>query len=206
METSAGEPLISTRPFAVTKCSAWLMSNESPIYQAPSPVILKSATVSHPTLLSSSPYNPAHKNTRVTDTLSSQYYWETKQACNGWPVSRHEPLDITCLTSFYEPSFTLSQQLMLSMYGEVPDMCPGGYRVAIRAFSCTERKGCLPAVGPFVFHLREHWGISQYQRRKLPASLSMDPRNVPYYMDCEILWVEGSSFRHSAENAVWGYM
>jgi len=30
VETSAGEPLISTRPFAVTKCSARLVSNESP--------------------------------------------------------------------------------------------------------------------------------------------------------------------------------
>jgi len=29
METSAGEPLISTRPFAVTKWSAWLVSKES---------------------------------------------------------------------------------------------------------------------------------------------------------------------------------
>ena len=30
VETSAGEPLISMRPFAVTKCSAWLVSKESP--------------------------------------------------------------------------------------------------------------------------------------------------------------------------------
>jgi len=30
VETSAGEPLISTQPFAVTKCSAWLVLNESP--------------------------------------------------------------------------------------------------------------------------------------------------------------------------------
>ena len=28
VETSAGEPLISMRPFAVTKCSAWLLSKE----------------------------------------------------------------------------------------------------------------------------------------------------------------------------------
>jgi hypothetical protein len=44
------------------------------------------------------------KNTRVTKTLCSQYYGKTKQKCkntciwssgecNGWPVSRHEPLD-----------------------------------------------------------------------------------------------------------------
>jgi len=50
VETSAGEPLISTRPFAVTKCSAWLVSNEYPISQAPSPVILKPATISYRTL------------------------------------------------------------------------------------------------------------------------------------------------------------
>jgi hypothetical protein len=49
VETSAGEPLISRRPFAVTKCSAWLVSNESPVSQAPSPVILKSATISYRT-------------------------------------------------------------------------------------------------------------------------------------------------------------
>ena len=59
---SAGEPLISTRPFAVTKCLAWLMLNESPAPHASSPVILKSATVSHPTLLSSSPYKWDTKN------------------------------------------------------------------------------------------------------------------------------------------------
>ena len=66
METSAGEPLISMRPFAVTKCSAWLVSNESPVSHASSPVILKSATVSHPTLLSLSPYK------QHTKTLGSQ--------------------------------------------------------------------------------------------------------------------------------------
>ena len=36
METCAGEPLISMRPFAVTKCSAWLVSTEFPVSQAPS--------------------------------------------------------------------------------------------------------------------------------------------------------------------------
>jgi len=46
VETSAAEPLISTRLFAVTKWSAWLVSKESPpVSQTPSPVILKSATV-----------------------------------------------------------------------------------------------------------------------------------------------------------------
>ena len=106
VETITGELLISTRPYAVTKWSAWLVSKESPISQAPSPITLKSATlysklVSHPTLLLSSPYNPAH-NTRVTDTLCSQYYGQTEQRagmssgeCNKWPVGRHKPQDAT---------------------------------------------------------------------------------------------------------------
>jgi len=49
VETSTGEPLISTQPIAVTKFSAWLVSNESSISQAPSPVILKSAKISYRT-------------------------------------------------------------------------------------------------------------------------------------------------------------
>jgi len=49
VETSAGVPLISTRPFAVTKWSAWLASKESRVSQAPSPVILKFATISYRT-------------------------------------------------------------------------------------------------------------------------------------------------------------
>jgi hypothetical protein len=55
METSAGEQLISVGPFTVTKCTACLVSKESPISEAPSLVILKSDTVLHPTLLLLSP-------------------------------------------------------------------------------------------------------------------------------------------------------
>jgi hypothetical protein len=62
VETSAGEPLISKRPFAVAKWSAWLVSKESPFSEAPCPVILKS-TISYPTLLLSSPYRRHTKNT-----------------------------------------------------------------------------------------------------------------------------------------------
>ena len=47
VETSAGEPLISTWPFALAKWLAWLVSKESLACQAPSSVILKSATVSY---------------------------------------------------------------------------------------------------------------------------------------------------------------
>ena len=47
METITGKTLISTRPFAVTQCSARLVSNESPVSQAPRPVVLKSATISY---------------------------------------------------------------------------------------------------------------------------------------------------------------
>ena len=39
MEMSAGEPLISTGPFADTKCSARLVSKESRVSKPPSPVI-----------------------------------------------------------------------------------------------------------------------------------------------------------------------
>jgi len=38
-ETSAGEPLISTRPLGVTKWSVWLVSKENRVYQAPNLVI-----------------------------------------------------------------------------------------------------------------------------------------------------------------------
>ena len=102
---SAGEQLISTRPFAVRKCSAWLMSNESPVSQAPNPLILKSATISYGTpcrrLLTDST-----KKHYIYKHICSQYYGKSKQPCrnvciwsrgecNGWPVSRHEPLDTT---------------------------------------------------------------------------------------------------------------
>jgi hypothetical protein len=60
VETSAREPHISTRPLAVAKCWAWLMSKEFHVCQAPSVVILKSVIVSHPTL-PLSPDKPAHK-------------------------------------------------------------------------------------------------------------------------------------------------
>ena len=83
METSAGEPLISTRPFAVTKCSAWLVSNEYPISQAPSPVILKPATISYRTLAVVSVQAAQKKNTRCTKTLCSQYYGKTKETCRN---------------------------------------------------------------------------------------------------------------------------
>jgi len=57
------------------------------------------AKVLHPTLLPTSPYKPAYKESRVTKTLCSLYHGETKQTCrnvciwllfgecNGWPVS-----------------------------------------------------------------------------------------------------------------------
>ena len=64
VETRAGEPLVCMRPFTVTKCSAWLVSKETPVSEVPSLVILKSATVSYRTIVSS-PYTTAHKNTRL---------------------------------------------------------------------------------------------------------------------------------------------
>jgi hypothetical protein len=106
VETSAGEPLISTWPFAGAK---WLVSKESPVSQASSLVILKSATVSHPILLSSSPYNPTHKKHKGYKTLCFPYYEKeyvqeclhiclpvrSSGVCNLWPVSRQEPMDAT---------------------------------------------------------------------------------------------------------------
>jgi len=47
VETSAGETPISTRPFAVTKCSAWLVSKESPRHSGCKPSYTKSATISY---------------------------------------------------------------------------------------------------------------------------------------------------------------
>lgn len=44
METNAGEPLISTRPFAVTKWSSWLVSKESPCLSGSKPNYTNSAT------------------------------------------------------------------------------------------------------------------------------------------------------------------
>jgi len=45
VETSTGVPLNSTRHFALTKWSVWLVSKESRVSQAPSSVTLKSATI-----------------------------------------------------------------------------------------------------------------------------------------------------------------
>jgi hypothetical protein len=74
VQTSAGEPVTSAASFAVAKCSAWLVSKESPISRASRLAILKSATVSHPTLLSSSPYILAHKKHKGYKCLCSPYY------------------------------------------------------------------------------------------------------------------------------------
>jgi hypothetical protein len=52
----ADAPLISMRPFAVAKWSAWLVSKKSPVPQTPNPVILKSATISY-----RNPCQPPHQ-------------------------------------------------------------------------------------------------------------------------------------------------
>ena len=105
MEMSAGVPLISMRPFAAAKWSAWLVSKESPLFSGSLLVILNPLHIlPHP--LPSSLYRGHTKNTRVTKTLFFQYCKKTKQTCrnactwssgecNWWPVSRHEPLDTT---------------------------------------------------------------------------------------------------------------
>ena len=62
---------------------AWLVSKESPVSQASSLVILKSATVSHPTLLSSSPYNPTHKKTQGLQNPSVSHITRRLNICAG---------------------------------------------------------------------------------------------------------------------------
>jgi len=128
VETSAGVPLISMRPFVVPKWPAWLVSKESQVSQASSPVIQKSATISYPKPLPSSPYREQIKITRVTKTPCSQYFGKTKQTCrnvciwwsgvcNWWPVSRHEPLDTTHGTSVTFTYTKLYNLLTICNYG-----------------------------------------------------------------------------------------
>ena len=102
VETSVGEPLISTRPFTVAKCSAWLCKKNVIVFEARSLLALKSATISYFTLLSSSPYNPAHKThglhkPSVTIILgrlnkcAEMFAYMTVRPSgeyNGWPVNR----------------------------------------------------------------------------------------------------------------------
>jgi hypothetical protein len=57
VEKSAGDTLISAWPFAGTKCSAWPVSKECPRLSVFKAGYTKSATVSNPTLLSSSAYS-----------------------------------------------------------------------------------------------------------------------------------------------------
>jgi len=65
VETSAGVPLISMRPFAAAKWLAWLVSKESPRFEGSLPSYTKSATyLTAP--LPSSPYREHTTNTRVT--------------------------------------------------------------------------------------------------------------------------------------------
>jgi len=198
VKTIAGEPLISTKPFAVTKCSAWLVSNEFPVSQAPSPVILKSATVSLPTLLSSSPYNPVHKNTKVTDTLCSQYCGENKQragmsrgsATGGqWAATSSWILHVW-------PHFTSRLSPFPNSWCrkciEKSRICaPVGIALQLEHSVAQRERAACPQWDLSFSTCASSGGISHFQRRKLPASRSMDPRNVPYYMDCGILQVEG---------------
>ena len=82
METSAGESLMSMRPFVVTKCSARLVSRVSPSVWGYKPSYTESATISYRTHLSSSPYYSTHAHTH-TQNLCSQYCGKTKQPCRN---------------------------------------------------------------------------------------------------------------------------
>jgi len=102
VEMSAGEPLISMRPFVLLRSGrpGWCRKIP-PFSQAPCPVILNLLHILLHTL-PSSPYRENTKNTRVTKILCSQYCGKTKQTwrnvrirssweCNMWPVSHHDP-------------------------------------------------------------------------------------------------------------------
>jgi hypothetical protein len=102
VETIAREPLISTKPFTVAKCTGWLVTKEHPVPETASLDVLNSATVNHPTLLSSSPYSTAHKKTqnlkkssirniigrltnRVEMSICGQVIWEVQRVVSEPP-------------------------------------------------------------------------------------------------------------------------
>jgi hypothetical protein len=64
------------RPFTVAKFSVWLCRKNATVFEAASLVALKSATVSYFTLLSSSPYNSAHKKHKGYINLLFPILWE----------------------------------------------------------------------------------------------------------------------------------
>ena len=107
METSAGEPLISIRPFTVTKWLAWLVSKESPLFLGFLPSYTKSATISYHTscrrLLTdniqkmtlglqrpSVPKIVGRQNTRAGNVCT----WSSGE-CNMCLLSCQQPLDTT---------------------------------------------------------------------------------------------------------------
>jgi hypothetical protein len=106
VETSAGKSLISTRPFAATKWSAWLVLKESPRLSGSKHSYTESATISYCTpcrllLTDSTQKTPGLQKPSVPNimrrrkqTCRNACIWSGGE-CNGWPVSRHEPLDTT---------------------------------------------------------------------------------------------------------------
>jgi hypothetical protein len=80
VKTNAGEPLISKMPFAVTKCSPWLASKQSPRLLGSKLSYTEICYSILPHLLPSSPYRQHTQNTTVTKPCS-QYYGKTKQTC-----------------------------------------------------------------------------------------------------------------------------
>jgi hypothetical protein len=84
VKTSAGEPLMSKRPFAVTKCSPWLVSKQTQVLLASKLSYTEICYIVLPHLPTLSPYRQHHKYTRVTKPRS-QYYGKSKQRCrNIW--------------------------------------------------------------------------------------------------------------------------
>ena len=75
METSAGEPLISVRPIAVTKCSSWLVSAESPLLWGSKPCYIEFCYIL------SSPYSTAQHTNSVLNIMGRQNNRAGMSAC-----------------------------------------------------------------------------------------------------------------------------
>jgi hypothetical protein len=82
VNTNAREQLISKRPFAVTKCSPWLVSKQSYHLSGSKLSYTEICYNNLPHLLPSSPYRPHTIITRVTKPCS-QYYGKTKRTCRN---------------------------------------------------------------------------------------------------------------------------
>jgi hypothetical protein len=132
IRTGVDPKAISKRPFAVTKCSPWLVSKQSPRLLGPKLSYAEICYIVLPHLLPSSPYRQQHKYTRVTKPRS-QYYGKSKQRCrNVWIWS-----------------FVWGVQLVVSE----PQQSPGYYTIPSTAW-CRLLK--LAVLYPVVYRIKSH--------------------------------------------------